>query len=231
AARAATAYGYAQLGRNEDARAHYEQSLAIAERRGLHWISLVALHNLGAIARHQGELERAVRLQHEASSLARGISQQVIAFMTRFHQSLALVDLERLAEAKAILEPLVEKAPAGPRAVGLLALARAVLKEGQAERALELIERAMREVDEGLVEEYTGEIRNTWTRALLALGRAEDARRAAEQARDALLARADRIVTAEARASFLQNVPENADTLRIAKELLGDDQAAASAVP
>jgi serine/threonine protein kinase/tetratricopeptide (TPR) repeat protein len=231
AARNATAYGYAQLGRNEMARAQYEHALAIAQRRGLHWISLVALHNLGMIARHEGDLERAVELHHEASTLAKGVSQQLIAFMAQFHEALTLVDLERLAEAKAIVEPLVDVAPPGPRAVGQAALARALLKEGRADRALELIERAMREVDDGLVEEYTGEIRNTRTRALLASGRAEEARRAAEQARDALLARADRIVTAEARASFLRNVPENADTLRIAEELLGDDRTSSSAVP
>jgi hypothetical protein len=54
---------------------------------------------------------------------------------------------------------------------------------------------------------------------LLAAGRTEEAKGAAREAYDALMARASRIVSTEARASFLERVPENAETARLVREL------------
>lgn len=80
---------------------------------------------------------------------------------------------------------------------------------------------AMKEVADGVVEEGEGEVRNLYTRALAFAGRMEEARAAAKEAYDALMARARRIVSAEARASFLERVRENAETTRLMSELTG----------
>jgi hypothetical protein len=72
----------------------------------------------------------------------------------------------------------------------------------------------------GGVEEGESLVRITFAEALHANGETEAARAAIRIARDRVLERATKITDAEWRTSFLQNLPENARTLSVARELL-----------
>jgi hypothetical protein len=65
--------------------------------------------------------------------------------------------------------------------------------------------------------------------ALHAAGQQERARAAIATARDRLLANAEKIGDPTYRKSFLENVPENARTVELAREWLGGDPAAREA--
>ena len=73
---------------------------------------------------------------------------------------------------------------------------------------------------EGKPEEGESQVRLMIAEALHATGDA-DARSSIRAARERLLARAAKITSPEWRTSFLENLPENARTLALARELLG----------
>jgi ATP/maltotriose-dependent transcriptional regulator MalT len=100
------------------------------------------------------------------------------------------------------------------------ALAHVLLAVRRAEEALREAEASDRQRRElGFLEEGESFVLLVWARALEAAGRSEDAREALAEAAASLLERADRIQDPAWRRSFLEQVPDNAQTIALARRL------------
>lgn len=126
------------------------------------------------------------------------------------------------AEARAALAVLEAPFPARALALGMLArlqLAKGLIGEALSNAAAAA---ALLEVPAG-VEEGEMLVRVTHAEALAAAGRREAAHAAIADARDRLIARADRLHDQNLRASFLRQVPENARVLELARRWAGPE--------
>src|SRR5262249_32207535 len=106
----------------------------------------------------------------------------------------------------------------------LAALAEARLGRGNVEGALAAAIESRRVLDEvGHAEGGgAGPVELAYAKALAASGDRAGATWVIEKARERLLAQASRIADEELRKSFLERVPENATTLRLAREWAAD---------
>ena len=101
------------------------------------------------------------------------------------------------------------------RAESLALVAQSLLAQGRASEALDFASRAARTLDTlGGIDDGEAIIRLTFAEALAAAGQIDEANDARLAARERLLDRAARIRDPGDRRSFLENVPENARTMR-----------------
>jgi eukaryotic-like serine/threonine-protein kinase len=138
--------------------------------------------------------------------------------------------LNRLSEAErealAALDLLGRSAP--ERAVMMATLAATVLAQGRPAEALASAEGAMAELEELGGFAFKGAfVHLVHAEALHAAGKDADAAEKIAAARERLLAQAGKIADSALEQSFLENVPENARTLELARQWLGEPGAAA----
>ncbi|XXX82822.1 protein kinase [Sorangium sp. So ce134] len=199
-------------------------SLADTERLGMPHMAAFVKENLGRTLLHLGDLDEA-RAQLDGALRAfvasgdRRLEGGTYVYLAEV--SLRTGDLARAeAEARRGCELLAECPPLMPCALGTLA--GVLLAAGRAAEALESADRAAELAapiiaSQGHLEEGEAQIYLVRAEALAACGAQGEARRAIAIARDRLLERASKIANAAWRASFLDNVPENARTLALAR--------------
>jgi ATP/maltotriose-dependent transcriptional regulator MalT len=211
--------GYAQalLG---DARAEETLRRVVdeASAMGLSNVRAVALQNLGAVIARSGRFAEGETVQREAmrSSAAHGDLRLEGASRGYLSEALwAKGDIEGArVEATRAVELLAAAPPLRPHALAMLA--RIERDRGDLAAARAAIEEAMRGIEGA--EEGEGKVRLERAEVLEACGERDAARAAIADARDLLVARAEKISDPLLRESFLTRVPEHARTLALAEE-------------
>jgi tetratricopeptide (TPR) repeat protein len=217
--RHAAGYALMRIGRYDEAERILRRALADTERIGLPLARAYALENLGLTLAYLGRLDEARAVEEEAIVLFERLVDLRMVAGARIYLGMihALAGDPAGAEREARRVLGAEGVPSSfrPLAVGVLAgaaLAQGRLAEGlaAAEEAMDLL-RALQGLEEG-----EPGVRLVHAEALVANGKRDEARRALDEARTRLLARAELISEPELRKSFLENVPEHARTLALA---------------
>ena len=215
--------GYAkmQIGLYQEAANDLRAALAIADPMELERAAYSARNNLGLALAHCGQLREARQAEEQAVQwyTSRGESRMIAGSHIYLARILLLDDDPRGAEkaARVAVSILPERAPLKPHAQALLGAALLALE--QRDEALEHAVAAMESLEElGAVEEGASMIRLVHARALHAVGRYVEARTAIAHARGCLLELAETIDNLEWRNSFLENIPEHVQILRLAQE-------------
>ncbi|WP_437947752.1 protein kinase [Sorangium sp. So ce296] len=204
-------------------------ALADAERLALANTVAHAKENLGRALLHLGALDEARALELEARRHFVAAGQRRLEGGTYIY----LAEVFRLAgdlaaaeaEARRACELLADVPPLVPCV--LATLANVLLAQGRAAEALESAARAAELASAAVTSRghlETGEslVYLVHAEALAASGDLGGARAAVALGRDRLLARAAKIANRAWRAGFLENVPENARTLALARAWLGE---------
>ncbi|XXX72924.1 protein kinase [Sorangium sp. So ce134] len=221
-----------ELGAYDDAARLLRAAVADTERLGLPYMAAFAKENLGRTLSQLGELDEARAqldgaLRTFVASGDRRMEGGTYVYLAAV--SLRAGDLARAeAEARRGCELLADCAPLMPCALGTLA--GVLLAAGRAEGALEAADGAAALAApiiaaQGHLEEGESQIYLVRAEALAACGARGEARRAIALARGRLLKRAASIANPAWRASFLENVPEHARTLALARAWLGEASA------
>jgi tetratricopeptide (TPR) repeat protein len=208
------------LGAFAEARRVLEEAEAADETAGVS--SSLRRFGLAWMAADRGALDEARALATELSehgrahhvALDEGRGRWVLAEVLRRMGDLEGAERE-IQPALGMVVPLEQ-----PGVLATLAALR--LAQGRAAEALAIAEDAVARCEEmGGCGAFRGAfVRLTRAEALHATGAHDAARRAIEEARARLLASADRIAEAAYRRSFLDDVPENARTLALARAWL-----------
>ncbi|MGK3994274.1 serine/threonine-protein kinase [Sorangium sp. So ce1024] len=217
-----------ELGAYAEAATLLRAALADAERLALANTVAHAKENLGRALLHLGALEEARALEVEARRHFVSAGQRRLEGGTYIY----LAEAFRLAgdlaaaeaEARRACELLSDMPPLAPCV--LATLANVLLAQGRAAEALELAGRAAElaaAVVTSLGHLETGEslVYLVHAEALAASGDMRRARAAIALGRARLLERAGKIANQAWRACFLENVPENARTLALARAWVG----------
>jgi serine/threonine protein kinase/tetratricopeptide (TPR) repeat protein len=212
---------YMQLGAYSRAERVLRQAVTVAQPMKLSFLAPVKA-NLGHALARLGQVEEALAVETEA--VHRCVEQGYRRFEAASRIYLSEIHTMRgdLWEAEAEARR-AESASSGSPAIRAHALAThagillasaepeaALLRAGEAMRVLESLEG---------VEEGEALIRLVHIRALSATGRVEEASRRITEAQGRLRVRSGRIGDPRYRRSFLQNVPENADTMSLSPVL------------
>ncbi len=216
-------YALLELGQSARAEVGLRAALATATRLGLASLAAAARHNLGMALARLGDLEggwqeeqRAVEeLASQGNRRLAGLGSVYLARMALDRGDGPLAE-ERARAATGIL------GEDSLRPYALAALARAQLLQGRPEEALATVSEAVALVDPP-GKELEGEafVRLAQAEILSAVGRVHDAREAVALAGLRVRERAGKIADEALRASFVQNVPENAGILSLLESLLG----------
>jgi tetratricopeptide (TPR) repeat protein len=216
-------YAYLELGAHPEAERVLSETLALASRMGLTHVVAASQHNLGLVYSRKGDFSRARDAEQRAVTIFRAqedrrLEGAALAYLAEIELG-AGNENEAIALAEQSLTLLREVAPLivpYPAAI----LARAWLGRDRASDALELLEPIVLQLDTvGTAEAGDALVRLTHAETLVRMGQTERARKALTQARVRLTERADRIADPTLRQSFLENVPENARTLALCREL------------
>jgi tetratricopeptide (TPR) repeat protein len=191
-------YAYMGIGAWRDAERALREALAAAQRMGLANVVATAQNNLGL-------------------ALARRVEGASRAYLASISMSAGQLEVAE-REARAAAEILTVAPPA--RAYALAVLAQVLLARGDSGAALPVAREAHALLDSlGSMEEGEVLVRLSLAEALRACGDEPGTRRVLVAAHAKLTARAEKILDAGYRASFLQRVPENARVLALAAEL------------
>jgi eukaryotic-like serine/threonine-protein kinase len=214
-------YAQAMLGAWPEAEATLREALVTAERMGLTSAAGIARQNLGLVLANRGALQEA-RAVEERGIEATTVSGETL--MTAFAYAY-LAEILRLGRNFDAAERAARDAVAtvGARvheaqALAHATLARVLLGSGRVAEALEASAVAFELREAAAVGGSAAVVWLARAEALHASGDVPAARETIGEARDRLLARADRIASRELRRSFLECVPDNARTLRLARE-------------
>nr|WP_275939257.1 serine/threonine-protein kinase [Polyangium spumosum] len=211
------------LGAYEQAVTVLRESIGVAEPMQLALVA-GAKANLGLALAYIGGLDEGIVMTNEALGQFRKqrnarAEATALVYLSRMH-----VMKKRLGEAAVMAEEAARLAEGIP-AVRAHALAMQASIELANQRASVALDRASQAMDilKGLsgVEEGESLIRLAHAAALQATGRTSDAKRRVEEARAGLMTKAKRIGDERWRQVFLQNDPDNAQLMRLAKKLLG----------
>lgn len=205
-----------KLGEWERAESLLRSALLAAERLGLPLVEMAALNNLGLALMGQARIDEAIAVERRAvevgvqaadARIEGGARAYLAMLLLRAGQPEAAADEAGRAGDALSIDPATQ---ALARAVH----ARAKLALGDAEGALELARRAMEVLRaDGALTEGESLIRLAYAEALDATGDAVAGRLALTIAAEKLLRRAGQIDDEELRRSFLERVPEHAETL------------------
>jgi tetratricopeptide (TPR) repeat protein len=210
-------WAYSELGDFAAAEAALSEGRATAERMGLASIAAGALHNLGPVLMFLGRTAEAREAELKAIEFYRRQGDRRLEGLSRAYLALILIEAGNPAEAeraaKTAADVLEEVPPT--RAVALAALARAVLEQGRPAEALAHTSEALALP---VIEERESLLRLVYAESLDRLGERDEAREAIRLAQRRLLERASHIREPAWRDSFLHRLPENARTLRLARE-------------
>ncbi|WP_438001753.1 protein kinase [Sorangium sp. So ce185] len=211
--RANVGFIYAELGELEAAEAALRAALEAADRMGLRELATVALHNLGHVLGQLGKLDeaqlvegRAVEAFQQRGDLRmEGVARTYLAKIALLSGDAATAEREASAAEAALRVAPRLRAPA------MAVRARALLAGGQVAAALGAARAAFGELAAlGSLEEGESLVRLAYAEALAASGAHAEADAVLADARESLLARAQRIADPRRRERFLTAVPENA---------------------
>jgi len=210
-----------ELGCLERGEAMLRRTIERSLELGLEHLCAVARHNLGRRVGEAGRLDEGLELEQQAlASFVRHGNHRMTG-LTRCHLAWLLLLAGRTTEAADHAERAVTELRGNPAAhpVALATRAQVRMRAGAAEAALEDA-RAALEGLEGLGQVQEGEslIRLTLAEALEAAGQHDEARVAVLVAQRWLTARANLIAKPELRASFREQLLENARTDARARE-------------
>jgi eukaryotic-like serine/threonine-protein kinase len=216
------AYAQVELGAYDQAQSTLRDVLSLSERLGrLHHASATAKHNLGMVLARLGAFQEAQTIENEALEAFRTKGERRMEGKSRvFLAEIFLLagDLEAAErEARTAVKTLSVAPPA--KAYALAVSAQVELARGDTDRA----EKDARDADAllqqvGVIDEGEAIVRLVLAEALHAAGKTDEARTAIVAARDRLLERASHIRDEDLRRSFLEQVPENARTLSLARQ-------------
>ncbi len=217
-------YGYLQLGMYAKAQQALEDVLVTARRMGLRVTVAVAMNNLGLARALGGAIDEGRRLEEEALAQAvlTGNVRLIGGVQIYLARVLALAGDREGAEreARAAVETLAKAPPLQAYALGVLS--EALHGVGRPEEGREAARQAMAIVEDlGTLDEGEILVRLAHAEALEAGGDHDGARAAIAEARVRVLRQADKIGDAAFRASFLEQVPENARVLARAEAWIG----------
>ncbi|WP_437664574.1 serine/threonine-protein kinase [Sorangium sp. So ce1182] len=208
---------YAELGELAAAESVLRAALEAADRMGLRELATVALHNLGHVLGQLGKLDeaqlaerRAVEAFQQRGDLRmEGVARTYLAKIALLSGDAATAEREaRAAEAALHVAPRL-------RAPAVAVRARALLALGEVAAALGAARAAFGELAAlGSLEEGESLVRLAYADALAASGAHGEAAAVLAEARESLLARAERIADPRRRERFLTAVPENARVVR-----------------
>lgn len=223
--RADSGYELLLLGDHAAALAELRAAQAQAEQMGLENVRIQCLHNAGLALVRLGRFDEALDAEQRAVQGYAKIKDWRLQGAS--HCYLALIQLARgdhdAAEIEARMGSGLMAETHATHGFGLACLAQVLLTRGKSDEALGVATEAHRNLElAGQVEDGGQLIRLIYAEALRASGRDDEARAAIGRARDALLASAAPIKDPAARRSFLENVPENARTLELARAWLGE---------
>jgi tetratricopeptide (TPR) repeat protein len=211
-----TSVGFAltALGRRAEAEAVLREALAGADRLALGMAQSVAKHNLGYAVALQGRLEEGIAIERDAIAQAAKNADPWTECASWTYLSELLLRAGSAVEAAAAARRALELASPGSRALCLALLARAELAQGNLSVAREAAEQSRELLDAaGALEDGEALTRLIHVEVAEASGEPEVARALLATARDRLHARAALIGDDALRRSFLENVPEHAETL------------------
>jgi tetratricopeptide (TPR) repeat protein len=214
-----------QLGRFGVAEQVLRETLATAERQGIKAISTGARNNLGMVLAYLGRLDEARAIEEEAAREFAAHGDRRLEGGSRTYLAtirMMAADLEGAErEARRAVEVLAGLAFS--RAQALATLARVLVAQRHVDEALSATAEALSLIeDAGGTSEDETLIHLARAEALDAAGFRDDACAAIRIARDRLLARAEKISSAELRRSFLDEVPDHRRALSLAGAWLGD---------
>ena len=213
-------YALIELGRFEEAERRLRAGVAEAERLGLTPVSAAARHNLGWALARTGALVEAARVEEEAARVFEQQGDRRMAGACRSYAARIAIEQGQLekavAEARAAGELVATVPPL--RAMALATLADALGRRGNLATALSTVRDAAAALDAHGAEDADAYVRLVCAEIERTAGDRETARASIHAARARLLARAEKIASAEARSDFLTRVPEHARTLALARE-------------
>jgi serine/threonine protein kinase len=218
-ARSSLGYALVELGSYVEGESILRRVIAEGERFGFGNLVAGALHNLGLALANSGKVDEGRRLELRSVDEARAQGNERLEGSSRAYHALIAVasgDLDvALADARAARRILSNNTPLLPFATAVLA--HVLLALSHPAEALESAREGalcMREL--GRVETGESLVRVTLAEALWASGARDEAREVILDARARLVARAERIARLDWQHTFLEAVPENARTLRLA---------------
>ncbi|HEY5945103.1 MAG TPA: protein kinase [Kofleriaceae bacterium] len=215
-------YAYLEIGAYAEAERWLLKALEGGLRMGLQHVVATAKHNLGRALQYQGRLDEAVVVETEAIEAFAAQGDRRLESASRTYLASILAMRGDLATAEDLTRQGLQTVQAASRPTLLADLAQILLKQGRNHEALIAAREAHDLLDAlGGVEEGESLIRVMLAEALHANGECDAARVAIQRARERLLARAAKITDAEWRTMFLEQLPENARTLALGRELLG----------
>ncbi|WP_437767620.1 AAA family ATPase [Sorangium sp. So ce281] len=217
-------YSYGQVGQLEEAEAALRQALAESERMELRGTTAYVLQNLGLVLSYRGRLDEARSVEETACAMLERHGDVRMEGCARVYLASILLlagDPEAAAREARAADAILERAPP-MRAYAVAVLGRALLHLGSPGDALAAAERARALLDEVGVEEGESVVRLVYAEALSVCGRGAEAAEAIAEARDRLLARAEKISDGAFRAHFLERAVDNARTLELARAWLGE---------
>ncbi len=214
--------GYASLeiGAFADAERHLRVALEAATRLGLNSVVATAKHNLGRALQYRGQLAEALAIEDEAFELFRAQGDRRLEGACRVYLSYILFELGDRDRSRRELEIALETAQPPMKPQILASLARVHLACGATGEALANATEAAAILDQlGGVEEGESLVRLMLVEALLAVDARAEAITAASSAYARLLERAAKISSRDYRKLFVEQIPENARTIELAREL------------
>jgi tetratricopeptide (TPR) repeat protein len=210
--RVSVAFAYIEVGDFEAAEQALQRAMVDADRHGLSTVRTRVKQNLGLLRGASGALAEAQALLDEVidTSVRRGDVR--FAAWTRIYAANVALRLGDFARARAEAEEAARELEITPpaRAGAIAALARVEAAEGRNEAAINAADEAWGILSAlGGIEEFEALVHVARIEALIAVGRRNEARAAAEQA----IARVRSFAAGldeSRRAGFFERVPENA---------------------
>jgi eukaryotic-like serine/threonine-protein kinase len=217
-------YGCLELGDYRGGEAVIRESLVLAERMGLERVSAAAKQNLCFALGRQGRTAEAWAMGREAVEALQAQGNRRLESATHVYLAQALGAAGNLEASAEEARLAVQTAPSAPDAVLADAVMASVeLARGRSEQARQSAEQAMAGLNTlGNVEEGEALVRLVYAEALHATGAHDAACHAIRTARARLLYRASRIADPSWRRCFLERVSENARTLELAAQWVGE---------
>jgi tetratricopeptide (TPR) repeat protein len=214
--------GYAclEIGAFADAERYLREVLDAGTRMGLLHVVATAKHNLGRALHRQNRLAEAEAIEREAIAMFEAQGDRRLEAASRYYLGEILAQRGELDRGEAEIRRALAMALPPSRPGFLAGLAQLRVARGHTAEALA----AAREAHEllellGGVEEGESLVRLMLALCLAASGDETAARDAAKRAMDRLRSRAAKITDPELRASFFDQLPENAQTVALAARL------------
>lgn len=218
--RAYVGYDELILGAFARAEVSLSEAIAIAERMGIHQVTAHAQHNLGLVLARLGRLDEARKVERTAIESLDAQGNRRLALTARNYLALIEIESGNYAEGLRLVTEAIEDGGDMQSALSPYhaTASMACRLAGDTAGALAHSTRAIELVGlHGRPEEGDAAIRLAHAHALRATGAVEEAVRVIREAEAEVLASAAKIRDERWRASFLESVPENAETIALAR--------------